>query len=151
MRVKKVNRYYCEFCKKAGCSGGHIRKHETGCTLNPNRVCRMCKMVENEQRTIAELMEGLPVAADFLHERRDDYGVSYGRDFVGLDVAMNDALPKLREAAGNCPACILAALRQRGIPVPIVNGFNFSDECKAVWAHVNETQYRASLEAEKYY
>lgn len=42
MRKVKKWRYYCDFCKKSGCSGHHIVKHETHCCRNPNRVCRMC-------------------------------------------------------------------------------------------------------------
>ncbi len=55
-----------------------------------------------------------------------------------LSVLVNAALPALREATENCPACILAALRQRGIPVPSVNGFNFTEEMKSVWSDINQ-------------
>lgn len=42
MITKKVNRYYCEFCKKGGQNAGVIRKHECSCTRNPKRACAMC-------------------------------------------------------------------------------------------------------------
>lgn len=48
------------------------------------------------------------------------------------------ALPELRKACGNCPACIMAALRQKGIPVYMAEDYNWTDEMKAVWTIVNE-------------
>lgn len=50
---------------------------------------------------------------------------------------VNQALPALREAAGRCPACMLAALRQSGIPPYISSSFNFKEESKAVFAEAN--------------
>ena len=47
-------------------------------------------------------------------------------------------LQKLRDITNNCPACILAALRQKGICVPLVEGFDFKGECASVWADINE-------------
>lgn len=66
MRVKKVNRYYCEFCKKSGQSASHISKHEKRCTLNPNRHCGMCAMLENEQPGIKDLLSVLPNPTDYI-------------------------------------------------------------------------------------
>lgn len=47
-------------------------------------------------------------------------------------------LVPLREAAGGCPACILAALRQAGVATEEGSIFNFHEEMKAVWVSVNE-------------
>ena len=92
MRKRQVWRYYCEFCKKAGCSGGHMRKHEAGCTGNPNRTCSMHAM----------LSDGTPQQPIDLLKA------------VLLDLAPNwlECIASLRDAAGQCPACILAAIRQ---------------------------------------
>jgi len=109
----------------------------------------MCKMVGGEQRPIVELVAFLPNPDDHKHEERNDFGCVVWHTWNGLDKAMETALPKLRDAAGNCPACILAAIRQRGIPVPEVTGFKFSDECKSAWAIVNERQYQESLDSER--
>lgn len=52
-------------------------------------------------------------------------------------------ITKLRAAAHNCPACILAALRQSGVMapdgegMPFVPEFDFKAECGAMWAEVN--------------
>ena len=133
MKRKKVWRFYCEFCKKAGCSGGHIKRHEERCTMNPNRVCGMCKMTDNEQIDIKDMLAILPDPTEYII--KDDFLVSFN---VAFDKIVDDALSKLRELTGNCPACILSALRQKGIPVPCAQNFHFKAECDNVWADINE-------------
>ena len=132
MRKARRWRYYCEHCKRSGASGYHIQKHETGCTLNPNRVCRMCQLAKITQQPMAALIEAL----------RDG------------------GLPAIRELAGGCPACILAAIRLdrigRGVVIKNLDGeaaaeewnrysdFDFKPESKK-WmddAHSVEDQYR---------
>lgn len=120
MRKRQVWRYSCDFCKKANCSAGAMTKHERGCTNNPNRVCGMCKLVEGEQKPIAELA-----------------------------AAARISLERLREVAGGCPACMLAGIRQAG-PIDDVNELNnfitimqdfcFKDECKSVWKEFNDRE-----------
>ncbi len=133
MRVRKVNRYYCDFCKKAGGSGGHIRKHEDHCTMNPQRGCGVCGILKAEQKPMADLLACLPDPLPYVEEDEFD-AVSYSAE---LTVAVNAALPALRDLAGSCPACILAAIRQKGIPVPMVTSFNWTSEMDAIWAEVN--------------
>jgi hypothetical protein len=141
---KKVWRYYCEFCKKSNCSGGSISKHEKHCTMNPNRICRMCKMVDHEQQKIENLLSILPNPDDYRDVEFHDYGsfdvieMVEVEVFNGLDLAVDKVLPKLREITGNCPACILASLRQKGIPVPCVQNFDFKNEVDQVWADIND-------------
>lgn len=65
-----------------------MRRHEKGCTLNPHRVCGMCKMVADE-------VEGAP-SRDELVRVMDEQGFK-----------------AMCEAANNCPACILSALRTK--------------------------------------
>ena len=132
MKVKRVNRYYCEYCKKAGCAGGHMRKHEERCTLNPNRICGMCQLLGQNQSDINRIIKLLPNPEDYRNKT-----VEYD-SFNGLEEAVAKILPKIREETGNCPACIMAVFRQGKIHVPTVKGFNFSDECKAIWADINE-------------
>jgi len=45
-KVKSV--YYCEYCNKHGLGAGAMKKHEKYCTLNPDRICRMC--AEHQER-----------------------------------------------------------------------------------------------------
>ena len=121
--MKKVKRwrYYCEFCKK---SGGHrywIERHETGCTKNPKRICGMCHLVGNEQAKIEDLTKIISDHAKIKSTESEGWISISIRDEAGL-------IKKLRGATGDCPACILAALRQSELQDnPVVN-FNFKDE-----------------------
>lgn len=49
-------------------------------------------------------------------------------------------MPELRELTQNCPACIMAALRCKKIPVPLVDSFNFKDEMKDALATANQNR-----------
>lgn len=132
MRQKKVWRYYCEFCKKAGCHAGHMRKHELHCTANPSRKCRVCDMRDGLQEPTDVLIAAL--------------GISFKR---------------LEEVADGCPACILTALRlapeNHGLRMkrveacafleaydePIWDGrerFDYREQMKSVMSDVNESR-----------
>lgn len=121
MKTKRVNRYYCEFCKKSGCSAGHMRKHERACTMNPGRVCGVCKMLGATQGPLGDLRNLLPA--------------------FGAGNLMNEALPQLRKAANNCPACMFAALRQSEA-LEWATDFNWDEEMSAVWAELNNRESR---------
>jgi len=115
MRVKTVNRYYCDYCKKSGCAAGHMKKHERSCTMNPERVCGMCKMLNIVQKPIAELKSFL----------------------VGMTSDNAEKLiNKLREANVGCPACTLAALRQGGTH-DFYTPYNYSKDVQDMWAEIN--------------
>jgi hypothetical protein len=89
MRTKKVNRYYCDHCRKGGLSKHHMAKHELGCCRNPDRKCGMCRVAEIEQKPLSELISALR-----------ETGI--------------DDVRKLTD----CPACIMAAILQSGIQKP---------------------------------
>lgn len=127
-------RYYCEFCKKAGGSAGHMKKHEARCTANPARECGMCAF--SEQHVQQEMSALVALAAEARVA------------FVAALDANADALPwdgvvanldELRKATGGCPACILAALvqerRQRGVTLgPDEIHFDYKTEAAAFLA-----------------
>ena len=137
MRTKKVNRYYCDFCKKSGCSGGHIKRHEKRCTMNPARECGMCKMLGQEPPDLQSLIALLPTVET---QRRKDYSDD-GRNSYDYFICIDEASQKaLREASGACPACMMAAIRQRGLPVGTADKFNFSQECRSIWSDINASQ-----------
>lgn len=92
MKTKRVNRYYCDHCKKSGCSAYHIRVHEASCTANPERVCRMCEFKSPLSAMISILRQPGTTTADWKQK-----------------------MIAVREEAENCPACILAAIRQSGV------------------------------------
>ena len=125
MKTKRVNRYYCDFCKKSGGSSYHMKNHEKYCTMNPDRECRMCKFVDGSQLPMAELLALLPGIEKY--EQVDEYGNDYYS--ATLRPAMIEPLKMLREATDDCPVCILATLRQRGIPFEFYcDEFDYSKE-----------------------
>ena len=138
MRKKQVWRYWCDFCGKAGLSAGHMKKHELHCTKNPNRICRMCAIMEFDSKPLSELIEIMKPAVDGLEDSQWEFeGKTYNEE------KMKDILPecvkKLREAADGCPACILSAIRQSNIPVPCT-GFDFKKESDSHWSSYNDGQ-----------
>ncbi len=135
MRKKQIWRFYCEHCKKSGGSSYYMHRHEERCTLNPTRICGMCKTMDNEQPELSKLIALLP-NPDNYRVQREEEGFNF-ESLVGLDEAVIKVLPSLRDMSANCPACILAALRQARIPIPLVSDFNFTEECKAFWAELN--------------
>ncbi len=109
MRTKIVKVHYCDFCRKRKFTIPAMQKHEASCTLNPNRVCKMCVMAGHEQRPIEEL------AAAFN---------SAGKP----DSEWEEKEKVLRAACENCPACLLATARQT---TSVVVNLDFKSECKA--------------------
>lgn len=58
------------------------------------------------------------------------------------DSLIKVALENLQQQTGNCPACIMAAFRQRGIPIPMVTeatGWLFKKRMEEIWADINES------------
>lgn len=124
MKTKMRSRYYCDHCGKGNGSASYMRRHESGCTLNPARVCGMCHDGRvGPTKTPAEL----------------------------LAILNADGFAALCEAAGNCPACILSALRPLNVIDdeigPTVSGpkdgrqeWSFRAAKQKWWADVNETR-----------
>jgi len=42
MKVKLKDVYYCDYCGKHTLTKLSMANHESHCTLNPNRICRVC-------------------------------------------------------------------------------------------------------------
>lgn len=138
MRTKKVSRYWCDFCNKAGLSAGSMAKHEKHCTMNPARNCRVCTLIDGGygpgEEGMRELLAILPANVDF----EADWNGNPTKRYKEFCQALDTAMPLLRTATENCPACILAAFRQAKIPVPLAPGFDFSAEMKTVFNTYNE-------------
>lgn len=130
MRVRKVNRYYCDFCKKAGCAANHMKKHEDRCTMNPNRHCGMCAMLRKEQPQLSDLI------ATIKKHCPDGYWNNPNFDDCNPYATIVKAVEEIRTIT-NCPACIHAALKQSGEYAP-QDCFDFKEECKKAWAEFNE-------------
>ena len=112
MKTVKRTRYVCDFCKKTGGHAGHMRRHEERCTMNPQRKCGMCELIENDQLPIAELIATV------------DADEKSCKNVYDAPEPHN-----LRQAAGGCPACMLAAIRQHGSAYV---DFDYKDESAAV-------------------
>jgi hypothetical protein len=143
MKIKRVNQYQCEYCGKKNYSAGHMKSHELHCTLNPNRKCKMCdKLVDwaglEDQRPVPmdKLLEVLPKPKEVTRKEywEDPFGPGYRKyeTIENID-EINAAIEKLKEITEGCPACILAALRQKGIMVPTTD-FDYGAECREFWS-----------------
>ncbi len=132
MRTAMRPRYYCDHCNKGNGSPSAMRRHESGCTNNPQRVCRMCAKLADE---------GGPDPAP-------------NRDAL-VKIMDADGFKAMCLAANDCPACILSALRTKNFKgdadsPPGVSGpqdgrekWSYAEAKKAWWADFN------SLELEK--
>lgn len=90
MRTAMRPRYYCDHCNKGNGSPSAMKRHESGCTKNPQRICGMCKIQEED---------GGPEAAP----SRDEL----------VKIMDADGFKAMCAAANDCPACILSALRTK--------------------------------------
>ena len=140
MKTKTVKRHWCDFCNKAGLQERAMARHEKHCTLNPARECRVCTLLEvasGDERglPLADLMALLPDYVPFVMQ--NSMG-DCSPEYKAFCVALESAYPVLRDAAKGCPACIMAALRQKKIPVPMVDGFDFNKEMQTIFNEMNE-------------
>lgn len=87
-------RYYCDHCNKGNGSPSAMKRHESGCTKNPQRVCKMCAKLADE---------GGPEPGP----SRDEL----------VKIMDADGFKSMCAVANDCPACILSALRTK-------NGFD---------------------------
>lgn len=130
MRERIVKRFYCDFCKKSGGQKAAMAKHEKYCTLNPNRDCRMCGLITGgHPEPMAELLAILPDMPEYPSIVSGDE--SWKRWETCQQIA-HEAMAALREKVDNCPACILATIRQKNTDFPVE--FDFQAESKAIFA-----------------
>ena len=134
-RVKRW-RYYCDFCKKVGGQRHQIERHEKGCTANPDRVCGLCEYCGESQLDLKALTGFIDTyCADLPREQfewEDEAHLKASGD------ELDPMLKELRELANNCPACILAALRQA--ETKTWSNFSFKTELDAWWVEENANQ-----------
>lgn len=131
MRIVMRKRYYCDHCKKAGGSAGHMKRHEASCTANANRICRMHGHSGASPAPLAELLALIPTIGT------PEAGSEHHEGYYRLDEA---AVKVLREKADGCPICMFAALRQSGAFAATFNGTTMKEECKSLWNDINEEQ-----------
>ncbi len=124
MNRKRAWRYYCDFCKKGGASGSHMKRHEGSCCKNPDRVCRMCAAAKLGPHRMQEMI-------------------------AALGKGNKQGIDALRQVAEGCPACMLAAIMQSGIQRPYLGEdepgfrveFDFKAEKDAWWKEQNSLRF----------
>ena len=65
MKARQKWVYYCDFCKKKLMVRAAMERHEKHCTMNPDRVCRMCARIEADAAPLPDLISLLPNPAEF--------------------------------------------------------------------------------------
>jgi len=111
----------------------------------------MCAFIGVEQTPLHVLIGILPDPATHKRVELDISGREVWHSWDGLEAAVDRVLPQLRDAAHDCPACILAAIRQRGIPAPEITSFKFKDEMKALLDERNGRDYEEEMRSEYRY
>ena len=138
-KVRKV--YYCDFCGKHGLRA--ITQHETHCTKNPNRHCRMCGR-KGGLKVLIRLYKyavcgtQLPSGGltDVLHPTIDH-----------LSNALYALTRRTRDGQEGCPACLLTIIRNTPLGKwPVILDFNYAEACKTWWKEQDE---KASREDER--
>ena len=131
MRAVKRWRYYCDFCNKSLGTKQAMVWHEQSCTMNPNRVCRMCEHVkdwrDDEPKQRDEIIGYLQSAV--VHDEHDEF-VSW-RWRPGLSEA--EVVDRLRELCGQCPVCMLAMIRQSGLPPYMFEHWKMKADMAEIW------------------
>jgi hypothetical protein len=113
-----------------------MSKHEKHCTMNPNRKCRVCTLINGgDGNEVLDLVKMLPDASEF-----NNATIISEQLMTDMKVRVDAGMEKIREVTDNCPACIMAALRQAKIAVPMVDSFDFKEEMKRVFKEYNEDQ-----------
>lgn len=132
MKVKKVNRYYCDYCAKSRGTKHSMEVHEKHCTMNPDRRCRMCG-----GNNVSKLLSLMPDPNSF-YVQDIDFEVMQ----IRCQTDTQAGLQKVLEATDNCPACTLAVLRQSGTRFWVE--WNYEKACKEWWDTVNDAEQRRS-------
>ncbi len=145
MKTRKMNRYYCDFCKKSGGSKYWMEKHEKHCTANPDRECRMCYLTKGGHPHTKTLLAMLPDMEKFRVTNKGLCPDENGKwsefewdEYPGYQEAVEVAFKRIREETENCPACLLAVIRQSQIIVE----FDFKVEKEKFWTEYNKEHTR---------
>jgi hypothetical protein len=131
-----------------------MSKHEKRCTLNPDRVCGVCAFCSgDDQAKMSDLLAILP-KADPARIKWPDMKCGMDGECTQESIEKEDAVKAYRaelreqvlavwkaleEAANDCPACILAAIRQAGV-APVVDWWKFKDALKSAMDDANQAR-----------
>jgi hypothetical protein len=107
------------------------------------------KNIMRDARSMLELL-GLDVLS-FEQVYSDAYGrkqpCKIGPDVFDTHKALvtscSAIYPSFKRAAGDCPACMMAALRLRKVPVPMMEDFSFKREMVQIFADLDDVPSNA--------
>jgi len=94
----------------------------------------MCHISDNTQAKMETLLSILPDPE--MYRKTETF--SGFQIFTGLEEAIEKVIPDLGRLTGDCPTCILAALRQKKIPILPIKCFDYPKECAAFFKDMNE-------------
>ena len=97
MYTKKKTIYYCDYCKKH--SMRNLSKHELSCTLNPKRLCKMCKLLGYHDHTLVD---------DIIARICAIPSVDDGSGYKHIKIDDNT----LYKDIDGCPACVSTIVRR---------------------------------------
>lgn len=143
MITKRKPVYYCEFCKKKGLSGGHMKHHELHCTNNPNRNCAMCYKKTFRTLTLKQIVEGFKKRFSVI-ENKEIYSSDNADSHI---VTWKDEPITLKEvmiSVNNCPICTLAVLRQTKLNHHYfhLDKFDLKEETNKYWKERDNWEQR---------
>lgn len=104
--------------------------------MNPNRKCRMCEAMGENQAELKDLIQILPDYKKYTEGSLVGYMTD---DPICKDVAA--ALPLLRDKANECPVCIMASLKQAHLPPHTAQDFKYKEEMSAIWNDIMARRY----------
>jgi len=112
-----------------------MKNHEKHCTMNPDRECGMCRKIGEDQEPMANLLNILPDLDAVIQSDRDKFGIISELSEDGPRL-IDKGIDRLRDATKGCPACMLAAIRQKELVG--MHDWDFTAACKEFWSMVNE-------------
>ncbi len=133
MRKAKRWRYYCDFCNKSGGSKYHMQGHEPSCTMNPKRTCRMCGIQDEPSGDLEKMIRIIKNDIYCVEDELEMEAWLFGED------KKEEATLAAIRSISDCPACILAAIRQAGIPF-MFQSFDYKKEKEAFWSDFNDSR-----------
>ena len=134
MTSKQVTQYRCDFCGKTGLRKGHMVRHENICTMNPTCDCRVCHNLGQKPMPLESLMAPLArLSQGFYGGIPDEEAFKLYHLMSGQ---LKGAIEQIRDLAGGCPPCMLAALRQSKIPMGCFD-WDYKEEHRKFWNEVN--------------
>jgi hypothetical protein len=94
VKIRKVLRFTCDYCKKSNCKRDAMAAHEMRCFKNPSRRCPICERQWPDE-ALSKLVAGLSAITE------------------ETEKAMID---EIRNEVDGCPACVLAVIKQAKLP-----------------------------------